>query len=104
MREFQKENFTTLIFSPLHKRSIKPINDRPKPVLFVGVYVVMFISSNLEDFNNDTKNTFEFLYKWINANRWSLNFDKIHFLQLTPKNSPEFNLHISYSNKLISKA
>jgi hypothetical protein len=40
----------------------------------------------------------------MNANRLSLNFDKIHFLQLTPKNSPETDLDISYCNKLISKA
>ena len=33
-----------------------------------------------------------------------MNFHKIHFLQFTPKKSPEIDLDISYANKLISKA
>jgi len=33
-----------------------------------------------------------------------MNFHIIHFLQFTPKKSPEIGLDISYANKLISKA
>jgi len=47
---------------------------------------------------------FEFLNKWFKAKRLSMNFHKNHFLQFTPKKSPEIDLDISYANKLISKA
>ena len=47
---------------------------------------------------------FEFFNKCFKANRLSMNFHKIHFLQFTPKNSPEIDLDISYANKIIPKA
>jgi hypothetical protein len=33
-----------------------------------------------------------------------MNFDKIHVMQFTAKNSPQIDLDINYTNKLISKA
>ena len=39
----------------------------------------------------------------LKSRRLSMNFHKVHFLQFTPKNSPEIDLDISYANKLISK-
>jgi len=59
--------------------------------------------SNFEDFKNDTNNEYEFLNKWFEANRLSLNFHKICFLQFTPKNGPEIDMDIRYANKLISQ-
>jgi len=62
--------------------SIKYVNDKSKQVPLIGVTIVIFINSNLEDENNDIKIEFEFLNKWFKAKRLSLNFDKIYFLQL----------------------
>jgi hypothetical protein len=58
--------------------SIKPFNGKSKPVPLVGVTIVIFINSNLEDLNNDIKIEFEFLYKWFKAKRLSLDLDKIY--------------------------
>ena len=62
--------------------SINPFNDKSKPVPLVGVTIVILINSNLEDFNNDIKIEFEFLNTLLKANILSLNFDRIHFLQI----------------------
>ena len=35
--------------------SIKPFNDKSKPVPLVDVNIVIFTNSNLEDLNNDIK-------------------------------------------------
>jgi hypothetical protein len=59
--------------------------------------------SNFKDLKNYTNIEFEFLNKWIKANRLSMNFHKIHFLHFTPNNSPEMDLDISYANELISQ-
>jgi len=40
--------------------SIKPFNDKSKPVPLVGVAIVIFINSNLQDLNNDIEIEFEF--------------------------------------------
>jgi hypothetical protein len=83
IRVFRKKKFYNLyFFSCTKKRSIKTFNDKSKPVPLVGVTTIIFMNSNLEDFNNDTKIEFEFLNKYFKANRLSLNFDKIHFLQI----------------------
>ena len=62
--------------------SIKPFNDKSKPLPLVDVTIVIFINSNLEDENNDIKIEFEFLNKWFKAKRLSLNFDEIYFSQV----------------------
>jgi len=58
---------------------------------------------NLEDYKNDRKIVLEYLNKWFKAHRISLNSDKINFIQLATKNSPQTDLDICYDNKLISK-
>jgi hypothetical protein len=72
--------------------------------LFADDTSIIFTNSNFEDCKNYIKIEFEFLSKWFKANRLSLNFDKIHFIQFTTKNSPQIDLDISCANKLISKA
>jgi hypothetical protein len=36
---------------------------------------------------------------WFEAHKLSLNFDKTHYIQLTTRNSLQFDLVISYANK-----
>jgi len=62
--------------------SIKPFNDKSKPLPLVDVTIVIFINSNLEDLNNDIKIEFQFLNKYFKAKRLSLNFDKIYSLHV----------------------
>jgi len=65
---------------------------------------ITFTNSNPEDFKNDVKIKYESLNKWFKASRFTMNFDKIHVMQFTTKISPQIDLDINYTNKLISKA
>jgi len=82
----------------------KTINRRSKPILFAVDTSILFTNSILKDFKNHAQIEFESLNKWFKATRLSLISDKIHFMQFTTKNSPQIDLDIGYTNKLISKA
>jgi len=96
--------FTSLIFSSLCKKFNKALNGKYNPVLCVDDTSIIFTNSNLEDFKNHVKTESEFLNKQFKTNKPTMNFDKIHVMQFTAKNSPQIDLDINYTNELISKA
>ena len=79
------------------------INRYSKAILFADDTGLILANCNLEDFKTDTKIVFYYLNKWFKDSRLSLNFDKTYFVNFTTKNSPQIDLVINYTNKLICK-
>jgi len=73
----------------------KAVNGKPKPILLANVTSIIFTNSDLKDFNNDRKNEFKSLNKWLKANRISLKYDENHFMQFTTTNDPQNDTDIA---------
>ena len=71
------------------------MNRKSKPILFADDTSIIFINSDLKDFNNDIKNEFKSLNKWFKANRLSLKFYEKYLMQLTTKNNPHIDPDIA---------
>ena len=80
------------------------INRYSKPILFADVTGLILANCNLENFKTDIKIVFYYLSKWFKDNRLSLNSDKPYFVNFITKNSPQIDLVINYTNKLICKS
>jgi len=68
------------------------INDLPKlinktsaPIIFAGDTSILFIHSNLIDFNKNISIVFTTLNKWVGSNQLSLNFNKTNYVHFTTK-------------------
>jgi len=71
------------------------MNGKSKPVLLADDTSIIFTHSDHKDFNNDTKNEFKSLNKWLKASKFSLKSDENHFMQFTTKNNPQIEPDIA---------
>ena len=75
----------------------KEVNKTSAPIIFVDV---LYIHSNLIDFNNNIPIVFETLNEWFKANQLSLNFNKTNYRHSATKRNMSINLKIGLNNNL----
>jgi len=84
------------------------INDLPKiinktsaPIIFADETSILFIHSDLIDFNKNISIVFTTLNKWLGANQLSLNFNKTNYVHFTTMSG---NLQIGSNNNFVTNS
>jgi hypothetical protein len=80
----------------------KIVNDKDIPILFADDTSIVVKCYNLKDFQNNTINAFNCVFKWFRINLLSLNVNKTHCMQFVTKNKPKNDINIACNNYLIT--
>jgi hypothetical protein len=87
------------------------INDLPKiinktsaPIIFGDDTSILFVHSNLIDFNKNICIVFTTLNKWLRVNQLSLNFNKTNYVHFTTKRNMSINLKIGFNDNFITNS
>jgi hypothetical protein len=79
----------------------KIINNKSLLILFPDNTSILFIISNLTNYNKDILTVFQIKNKWFKENFLSLNFEKTHNIHFITKNNQTTNMEIVCDDKLI---
>jgi len=82
----------------------KVINKTSAPITFADDTSILFVHSNLIDFNKNIHIFFATLNKWFTANQLCLNFNNTNYVHFTTKGNMAVNLKIGFNNNLITNS
>ena len=80
------------------------MNKTSAPIIFADDTSILFIHSNLIDFNENISIVFTALNKWLGTNQLSLNLNNTNYVHFTTKRSMSVNLQIGFNNNFITNS
>ena len=80
------------------------MNKTSAPIIFADDTSILFIHSNLIDFNENISIVFTALNKWLGTNQLSLNLNNTNYVHFTTKRSMSVNPQIGFNNNFVTNS
>ena len=99
--ETQGPIFGPLLFLIYINEISKSVSDKSKPVLFADDTSFINANHDKDKFEFNVNEIFNEINKWFCINLLTLNYDKIHFLQLATETDYKMNMRVSFCERKI---